>query len=59
MVFMFYIGTLFLFVCFIRMINIHFTQNHHIGYECAIWYWHFVDVVWIFVYFSLYVSASF
>lgn len=48
------VGTLFLLVCLIRYINNHFTENHHIGLEAAIWYWHFVDVVWLFLYISIY-----
>jgi heme/copper-type cytochrome/quinol oxidase subunit 3 len=37
-----------LFVSFIRSIINHFTDKHHFGFESAIWYWHFVDVVWFF-----------
>nr|QNQ65313.1 cytochrome c oxidase subunit III [Amphiura sp. JN-2020] len=48
------IGTTFLFICFIRLSNAHFSTNHHVGYECAIWYWHFVDVVWIFLFICVY-----
>lgn len=48
------VGTLFLLVCLIRYINNHFTERHHIGLEAAIWYWHFVDVVWLFLYISIY-----
>jgi len=48
------IGTLFLIVCFIRLLLGHFTKQHHVAFECAIWYWHFVDVVWIFLFISLY-----
>lgn len=47
-------GTIFLIVCAIRMWNGHLTKDRHIGYEFAIWYWHFVDIVWIFVYTFLY-----
>nr|UXO94119.1 cytochrome c oxidase subunit 3 [Dolichovespula lama] len=49
-----FVGTLFLIVCLFRMINMHFSMNHHFGYEAAIWYWHFVDIVWLFVYMWLY-----
>lgn len=49
-----FIGTLFLIICLIRIINNHFSRNHHIGYEAAIWYWHFVDIVWLFVYIWIY-----
>jgi len=48
------IGTLFLLVCLYRLIEQHFTRTHHVGFECAAWYWHFVDIVWIFVYFFIY-----
>lgn len=52
------IGTLFLIVCFFRLIKLHFLHNHHFGYEAAIWYWHFVDVVWIFLFLSIYCWGS-
>jgi len=48
------VGTVFLIVCLIRHINYHFTCEHHIGLEAAIWYWHFVDVVWLFLFVSIY-----
>nr|YP_010872919.1 cytochrome c oxidase subunit III [Pheidole fervida]WGV34115.1 cytochrome c oxidase subunit III [Pheidole fervida] len=48
------IGTLFLFFCYIRMTSLHFSSNHHFGFEAAAWYWHFVDVVWLFLYISIY-----
>jgi len=48
------IGTIFLMVCFFRMLANQFTTTHHVGFECASWYWHFVDIVWIFVYFFIY-----
>jgi cytochrome c oxidase subunit 3 len=38
-----------------RVVQNHFTSQVHIGYECAAWYWHFVDVVWIFLFFTLYI----
>lgn len=49
------IGTIFLIVCYFRLIRNHFTFNKHVGYECAIWYWHFVDVVWLFLFGVVYV----
>jgi heme/copper-type cytochrome/quinol oxidase subunit 3 len=52
------IGTLFLIVCFFRLVDLHFIYNHHFGYEAAIWYWHFVDVVWIFLFLSIYCWGS-
>lgn len=48
------IGTSFLLICLIRIYLAHFTNNHHIGLEASIWYWHFVDVVWLFLYVSIY-----
>nr|YP_010310699.1 cytochrome c oxidase subunit III [Bradysia odoriphaga]UMY76234.1 cytochrome c oxidase subunit 3 [Bradysia odoriphaga] len=48
------IGTTFLFVCLIRHLNSHFSSIHHFGFEAAAWYWHFVDVVWLFLYISIY-----
>jgi len=48
------IGTLFLIVCLYRLTEHHFTKTHHVGFECGAWYWHFVDIVWIFVYFFIY-----
>lgn len=48
------IGTIFLIICLIRHINFHFSKNHHFGFEAAAWYWHFVDVVWLFLYISIY-----
>lgn len=48
------IGTSFLLICLIRHINFHFSRTHHFGFEAAAWYWHFVDVVWLFLYISIY-----
>nr|UKG23821.1 cytochrome c oxidase subunit 3 [Asteroschema tubiferum] len=48
------IGTTFLIICLLRLTNAHFSTNHHIGFEFAIWYWHFVDVVWIFLFICIY-----
>nr|WHL46544.1 cytochrome c oxidase subunit 3 [Chionarctia nivea] len=48
------IGTMFLLVCLVRHLNNHFSKNHHFGFEAAAWYWHFVDVVWLFLYISIY-----
>ena len=49
------IGTLFLTVCLFRAIKGHFTPTAHIGFETAAWYWHFVDVVWLFLFASVYI----
>nr|YP_002286794.1 cytochrome c oxidase subunit III [Fundulus olivaceus]BAG74805.1 cytochrome c oxidase subunit 3 [Fundulus olivaceus] len=48
------IGSSFLAVCLLRQIQHHFTSQHHFGFEAAAWYWHFVDVVWLFLYISIY-----
>jgi len=48
------IGTLFLLVRLIRTMKSHFSCNHHVGFEAAAWYWHFVDVVWICLYVLIY-----
>jgi len=49
------IGTTFLAICWGRMLAKHFIKpERHVGYECAIWYWHFVDVVWIFLFICIY-----
>ncbi|MBX3493262.1 MAG: cytochrome c oxidase subunit 3 [Parvibaculum sp.] len=52
------VGTIFLIVCLLRAMKGHFTAKQHFGFEAAAWYWHFVDVVWIFLFFSIYVWAS-
>lgn len=48
------IGTIFLFVCLMRAYKGHFTPKQHFGFEAAAWYWHFVDVVWLFLFVSIY-----
>lgn len=48
------IGSTFLLICLIRHLNNHFSQIHHFGFEAAAWYWHFVDIVWLFLYISIY-----
>nr|YP_010538601.1 cytochrome c oxidase subunit III [Sclerogryllus punctatus]UYE92195.1 cytochrome c oxidase subunit III [Sclerogryllus punctatus] len=48
------IGTTFLMICLMRHLMFHFSSNHHFGFEAAAWYWHFVDVVWLFLYISIY-----
>ena len=49
------IGTLFLLVCLIRLMSGGFTPTKHFGLEAAAWYWHFVDVVWLFLFIVVYV----
>nr|AWN56217.1 cytochrome c oxidase subunit 3 [Doru luteipes] len=48
------VGTTFLLVCWVRASHDHFSWHHHFGFEAAAWYWHFVDVVWLFLYLSIY-----
>ena len=49
------IGTIFLTVCLFRAIAGQFTPTRHFGFEAAAWYWHFVDVVWLFLFACIYV----
>lgn len=48
------VGTIFITICLIRHLFKHFTRTHHLGLEAAIWYWHFVDVVWLFLFIFVY-----
>ncbi len=52
------IGTTFLTVCLVRAIKGHFKPDHHFGFEAAAWYWHFVDVVWLFLFSCIYLWGS-
>jgi cytochrome c oxidase subunit 3 len=52
------IGTIFLLVCLIRALWGHFTPKGHFGFEAAAWYWHFVDVVWLFLFACIYVWGA-
>jgi len=52
------IGTIFLAVGFWRILAYHLTENHHLGFEAGILYWHFVDVVWLFLFLSVYYWGS-
>merc|ERR1712238_130869 len=49
-----FIGTITLLVSLIRIVFNHFTTTHHFGFESAAWYWHFVDVVWLFLFVTVY-----
>lgn len=53
------IGATFISVCFFRFLAHHFTTKHHLGFEFAAWYWHFVDVVWLFLFLILYVWGGY
>ena len=48
------VGTIFLIVCLIRAAKGQFKPKQHFGFEAAAWYWHFVDVVWLFLFFCIY-----
>ena len=48
------IGTAFIAVAFFRLLSYHLTDHHHLGFEASILYWHFVDVVWLFLFISVY-----
>jgi len=52
------VGTLFLLVCLLRASKGHFSPDQHIGFEAAAWYWHFVDVVWLFLFACIYIWGS-
>ena len=52
------IGTIFLIVCLFRAIAGQFTPKQHLGFEFAAWYWHFVDVVWLFLFACIYVWGA-
>ncbi len=51
------IGTIFLAVCLGRVYRGHFSPEHHFGFEAAAWYWHFVDVVWLFLFACIYIGG--
>lgn len=48
------VGTIFITVGFLRIVLYHLTSEHHLGFEAAILYWHFVDIVWLFLFISVY-----
>jgi cytochrome c oxidase subunit 3 len=52
------IGTAFIVVGLWRVLAYHFTSDHHVGLEASILYWHFVDVVWLFLFISIYYWGS-
>ncbi|MBR3371564.1 MAG: cytochrome c oxidase subunit 3 [Rhodobacteraceae bacterium] len=52
------VGTIFLAICLMRVYAGHFTVERHVGFEAAAWYWHFVDVVWLFLFASIYVWGA-
>lgn len=52
------IGTIFLAICLFRVLAGHFSPKQHFGFEAAAWYWHFVDVVWLFLFAAIYVWGA-
>ncbi len=52
------VGTIFLIVCLVRAYKGHFKPDQHFGFEAAAWYWHFVDVVWLFLFMVIYVGGQ-
>src|SRR5215813_7738418 len=52
------VGSIFLIVCLIRAMAGQFTPKQHLGFEFAAWYWHFVDVVWLFLFACIYVWGA-
>ncbi len=52
------VGTIFLFVCLMRANAGQFTPEKHFGFEAAAWYWHFVDVVWLFLFVAVYLWGA-
>ncbi len=52
------VGTVFLLVCLLRAMGGAFTETNHVGFEAAAWYWHFVDVVWLFLFFVVYLWGA-
>ena len=53
-----FVGTVFLWVCWLRAHKGHFDKENHFGFEAAAWYWHFVDVVWLFLFVAVYVWGN-
>jgi len=52
------VGTIFLFVCYMRSRKKHYDAENHFSFEAAAWYWHFVDVVWLFLFVAIYFWGS-
>nr|ALO64635.1 cytochrome c oxidase subunit III [Andrena haemorrhoa] len=48
------IGLIFIMICLMRLMKNHFSKMHHLNFETASWYWHFVDIIWLFVYITIY-----
>ncbi len=54
-----FVGTIFLLVCLIRVYKGQMNPEKHFGFEAAAWYWHFVDVVWLFLFATIYIWGNF
>ncbi|MCP5432398.1 MAG: cytochrome c oxidase subunit 3 [Alphaproteobacteria bacterium] len=52
------VGTIFLIVILIQVYRGHFSPERHFGFEAAAWYWHFVDVVWLFLFAAIYLGSA-
>ena len=52
------VGTIFLIVCWFRARDNQFSAERHFGFEAAAWYWHFVDVVWLFLFVAIYLWGA-
>ena len=52
------VGTIFLAVCLLRALAGQFSSKQHFGFEAAAWYWHFVDVVWLFLFIVIYILGA-
>nr|YP_010963554.1 cytochrome c oxidase subunit III [Hemicentrus obliquus]WKZ08037.1 cytochrome c oxidase subunit III [Hemicentrus obliquus] len=48
------VGTTFILISMKRLMSLHYSKKHHVGFECSAWYWHFVDVVWLLLYVTMY-----
>ena len=48
------IGTILLCICLVRFRKLYISPGHSVGFECSVWYWHFVDIVWFFLYLVFY-----
>lgn len=53
------IGTIFLIIQFVRIVKHHHLTTHHVGFEASIWYWHFVDIIWLFVFIIIYFWSNY
>jgi len=49
------LGTIILIVLFLRVLKGHFTPDNHFAFQAGSWYWHFVDVVWVMLFFFVYI----